>query len=307
MHQFRVVASGLRFPEGPVALPDGTVLVVEIERQTLSQVSTDGRVSVVAQLGGGPNGAAIGPDGRCYVCNNGGFAWREDENGLHSIGQPDDYSGGRIEIVALQTGAVERLLDRSDRHQLRGPNDLVFDREGGLWFTDVGKNRASDRDHGAVCYVPSGGFEAVEVIHPMVQPNGIGLSRDEKTLYIAETITGRVWTFDLEGPGRVARKPYPSPNGGALLVGLPGYQLFDSLALDSAGNICVATLHNGGITVISPEGNVIRHIEVADPVTTNICFGGPELRTAFITCSSSGKLLAMEWPCPGLPLNWLNK
>src|SRR3546814_3735100 len=72
-----VVATGLRFPEGPVPMPDGSVLLVEIARGTLTRVSTDGSLSVVAELGGGPNGLAIGPDGAAYVCNNGGFQWVE--------------------------------------------------------------------------------------------------------------------------------------------------------------------------------------------------------------------------------------
>ena len=71
----RDVAQELQFPEGPVARPDGTALVVEIRRGSLSRVGTDGSVDVVADLGGGPNGAAIGPDGACYVVNNGGFPW----------------------------------------------------------------------------------------------------------------------------------------------------------------------------------------------------------------------------------------
>ena len=75
MAAITTIAHGLRFPEGPIAMPDGSVVLVEIERQTLSRVHPNGEVSVVAALGGGPNGAAIGPDGRCYVCNNGGFEW----------------------------------------------------------------------------------------------------------------------------------------------------------------------------------------------------------------------------------------
>jgi gluconolactonase len=71
--KIRELATGLLFPEGPVALDDGSVLLVEIARGTLSRVTTDGRVQVVADLGGGPNGAAIGPDGAVYICNNGGF------------------------------------------------------------------------------------------------------------------------------------------------------------------------------------------------------------------------------------------
>src|SRR5829696_6974627 len=78
----KVVASGLRFPEGPVPLSDGSVLVVEIERGTLTRVLPRGTTEVVAFLGGGPNGAAIGPDGACYVCNNGGSTWTENPYGV---------------------------------------------------------------------------------------------------------------------------------------------------------------------------------------------------------------------------------
>lgn len=86
------------------------------------------------------------------------------------------------------------------------------------------------------------------------------------------------------------------PGGGTLLAGLPGYQLFDSMAVDDAGNVCVATLINGGITVISPDGKSIDHIPMPDPITTNICFGGPNLRTAYITLLATGKLVAIDWP-----------
>jgi gluconolactonase len=307
MTNFRELATGLRFPEGPVALPDGSLLVVEIARRTLSRISPDGKVSVVAQTGGGPNGAALGPDGKVYVCNNGGFEWIEDEHGLRPGLMARDYDGGRIERVDLSTGKIERLYERSDKRNIRGPNDIVFDRTGGFWFTDPGKNRDSGREHGGVYYVARGADKPIEVVYPMAMPNGIGLSPDEDRLYVAETITGRLWSFELASPGVIKRKPHPSPNGGELLAGLPGYQLFDSLAVDSAGNICIATLPNGGITVISPDGKSIAQIPVPDAITTNICFGGPDLRTAFITCSASGKVLTMQWPRPGLPLNWLNK
>jgi gluconolactonase len=86
------IASGLRFPEGPVAMPDGSIVLVEIERQTLSRVRPNGEVSVIAELGGGPNGAAIGPDGRCYVCNHGGFEWRRRGAGMVLGLQGPDYA-----------------------------------------------------------------------------------------------------------------------------------------------------------------------------------------------------------------------
>lgn len=71
----KIIASGLQFPEGPVAMPDGSIVLVEIARETLSRITPDGRVDVVASIRGGPNGAALGPHGRMCVCNNGGLAW----------------------------------------------------------------------------------------------------------------------------------------------------------------------------------------------------------------------------------------
>ena len=303
----RTIATGLRFPEGPIAMPDGTVVLVEIERGTLSRVAPDRTIEVIAKLGGGPNGAAIGPDGAVYVCNNGGLRWHEDQNGLRPFGQPDDYGGGRIERVDLASGAVRVLYTHTQKGPLKGPNDLVFDRAGGIWFTDLGKTREREMDRGGVYYAAADGSQIREVIYPMLTPNGIGLSPDESRLYVAETHTGRLWAFDLEAPGVVRRRKFPSPNGGELVAGLPGYQLFDSLAVDAEGNICVATLFNGGITVISPDGAKIEHVKMPDLYTTNLCFGGPGLRTAFVTLSLSGRLVALDWPRAGLALNFLNR
>lgn len=306
--QIQEIAGGLRFPEGPIAMPDGTLLLVEIEGRTLTRVGTDGRVERLVKLQGGPNGAAIGPNGKVYICNNGGFKWHDSaEHGIRPIGQSDDYAGGWIETVDLATGRVERLYERTEAGPLHGPNDLVFDRQGGFWFTDLGKTRARDVDRGSVCYAQADGSGIRELIFPLWTPNGIGLSADERTLYVAETCTGRIWAFDLSGPGEIAHRPWPdSPQGGRLVAGLPGYQNLDSLALDSAGNVCVATLANGGITVVSPDGADIEHIPMPDAMTTNVCFGGPSLRTAYVTLSSTGRLVSMDWPRPGLPLNFLN-
>jgi gluconolactonase len=298
----REITSGLGFPEGPIAMPDGSVILVEIRRGTLSRVRPDGTIEVVAETRGGPNGAAVGPDGAVYVCNNGGFEWH-DLGGLVVPGnQPADYIGGRIQRVDVKTGRVDDLYTACDGHPLRGPNDIVFDTTGGFWFTDHGKIRERDRDRTGVYYARPDGSMIREPIFPLDAPNGIGLSPDGKRLYVAETFTGRVWTWDLVGPGEIAGGAGFGPGGGSLLAGLAGYQLFDSLAVDSAGNVCVATLVNGGITVISPDGGSIEHVPTYDPITTNICFGGPDLRTAYVTCSGTGRLVAFEWPRPGLRL-----
>jgi gluconolactonase len=306
--RIREIASGLLFPEGPVAMDDGSVLLVEIARGTLSRVTPRGQVQVVAELGGGPNGAAIGPDGAVYVCNNGGFAWTREADGCHRpTGEPPDYSGGRIERVDLATGRAERLYDQVDGRGLRGPNDLVFDAAGGFYFTDLGKVRAHDMDRGGVHYGQTDGRPLRTVAAPAMTPNGVALSPDGQTLYYAETEGARLRAFEITGPGQVRKDPWPSPHGGRLVVAAPGghYQRFDSMADDAFGNICIATLIHGGITVVSPDGRTCSHIPLPDRYTTNLCFGGRERRTAFVTLSGVGKLIAIDdWPVPGLKLNF---
>jgi gluconolactonase len=299
MHE---IVSGLKFPEGPVAMPDGSVLVVEIMRGTLSRVTLNGGITVVAETGGGPNGAAVGPDGAVYICNNGGFEWHEIAGFTVPGNQPASYRGGSIQRVDLGSGRVETLYAECDGRPLRGPNDLVFDASGGFWFTDHGKIRERDRDWGGLYYARPDGSLIREVVFPLDSPNGVGLSPDGTRIYVAETFTGRVWQWDVVRPGEVAEGMPLAPGGGTLLAGLPGYQLLDSLAVDADGNVCVATLVNGGITVLSTFGEVLEHVATGDPLTTNICFGGRDGRTAFITCSGTGRLVAVEWPRPGLKL-----
>jgi gluconolactonase len=299
MHE---IVSGLQFPEGPIAMPDGSVLLVEIMRGTLSRVTLNGAVTVVAETGGGPNGAAVGPDGAVYICNNGGFEWHQVAGFTVPGNQPASYTGGSIQRVDLGSGRVETLYTECDGRPLRGPNDLVFDETGGFWFTDHGKIRDRDRDRGGLYYARPDGSFIREVVYPLDSPNGVGLSPDGSRIYVAETFTGRVWQWDVVRPGEVAEGMPLSPGGAILLAGLPGYQLLDSLAVDADGNVCVATLVNGGITVLSTFGEVLEHVATGDPLTTNICFGGRDGRTAFITCSGTGRLVAVEWRRPGLKL-----
>ena len=311
MPKIREITSGLEFPEGPVAMDDGSVLVVEIKRGTLTRVRLNGSKEVVAETGGGPNGAAIGPDGMVYICNNGGLEWTEvDGMTMPSSGLPAGYTGGSIQRVDLATGKVEILYTECSGQSLRGPNDIVFDATGGFWFTDFGKVGERQRDRTAVYYAKTDGSLIKEMVFPIDGPNGIGLAPGDKRLYVAQTFEGRVWQWDIPSPGELARAAgeggplLAGPGGGKLLAGLPGYQLLDSLAVDSAGNVCMATLINGGITVISPAGAVVEFIPTGDPLTTNICFGGPDLKTAYMTLTSTGKLVAIDWPRPGLKLHY---
>ncbi len=308
----REITTGLRFPEGPIAMDDGTVLLVEIARGTLTRCHPDGRTEVVAECGGGPNGAAMGPDGKVFIANNGGFSWNEHGGLLLPGLQPDDYVGGSIQVVDLSSGKVETLYDRCGDRPLRGPNDLVFDDQGGFYFTDLGKGRVHDMDRGAIFYARTDGSAIELVAAPLLTPNGIGLSPEGDRLYYAETATGRVWFWELDGPGKL-RPAGPQISSTSvpahLLANVGGIGRLDSLAVDSEGNVCVATLMTGCITAIAPDGHIRAVVPVpgGDPMITNICFGGPDLTTAYITASGHGRLLAHEWHCPGHPLEHLNR
>jgi len=305
----RLITDGLSFPEGPVALPDDSLLVGEIVTGNLLRILPDGSHRLVAHCGGGVNGVAIGPDGAAYVCNNGGseHAFVASRKWYLPGDQPEGFVGGGIQRVDLATGELTWLYTHVDGYRLRAPNDLVFDRHGGFWFTDHGKGRARERDRGGLYYGTADGKSVREVLYPLDAPNGVGMSPDGSVVYVAETFVGRLWAWEVTEPGVLRTKAKGRVHGGELLVGLPGYDLFDSMAVDGDGNVCVATIgDHPGITIVRPDGSTHEHLVLDapydDPMNTNICFGGDDLRTAYITLSASGRVVAVDWPRPGLRL-----
>lgn len=306
MAEFTLVADGLRFPEGPVWMPDGSIVLVEIEPGRITRVHPDGRKETVAEPGGGPNGLAMGPEGRLYCCNNGGFSWIENHGMLAPHGIAPDYAGGRIERIDPATGVVEVLYKSGDFGcTLRGPNDIVFDDHGGFWFTDHGKVDYAKRCHDVVgiFYARADGSHLEEVIFPSQNPNGIGLSPTGDALYAAETYTCRLMKFVVTAPGKVAADAGPG-GPGIPLYRPAGYKFFDSLGMEAGGNICVATIGESGVSVVSPAGELVEFVATDDVFTTNICFGGADMMDAYITLSGTGRLVKTRWARPGLKLRY---
>ncbi len=315
--EFRELASGLGFLEGPVATEDGRVIFTDIEAGTLLVVDPESReLETFAEVGGGPNGLAPGPDGTFFVCNNGGKAYVVGPNG-YKVGAPEGTvprSSGTPGIQRVGAdGSVEYLYTECDGNPFVHPNDLVFDSEGGFYFTETGDPQGRLCDLGGIYYGKADGSGVYEILRnsaaavPVSQPNGIGISPDGSLLYVAETASGRLWSWAIEGPGKIASLPPEAPlsRGGHLVYGAGGYALFDSLAVEASGNVCIGTLVEGGITTVSPEGELVDFLAVPefDPFVTNVCFGGEDRRTAYITSSGLGKLWQVDWPRPGLSLN----
>jgi gluconolactonase len=151
-----------------------------------------------------------------------------------------------------------------------------------------------------IYYALADGSQIQEIAFPAHHPNGIGLSPDGSMLYWAETWNGRIMQ-------RAVLAPAAFLDGSACLYGFPGYQLLDSLGVDSAGNVCVATDPVGGISIVSPDGQNMEFVPTGDMITTNICFGGADLTTAYVTLSASGRLVSMTWPRPGVELAHLSR
>ncbi|WP_417591587.1 SMP-30/gluconolactonase/LRE family protein [Parasphingorhabdus sp.] len=304
MAEVTCIADGLGFPEGPIFLPDGSLLVVEIQNGQLTRIEPGGDMTVIAQLGGGPNGAALAPDGRVIICNNGGFSWHQGDGLIFPTGAASDYISGSIQKVDLESGSVETLLTQVDGRSLSGPNDLVFDEYGGFYFTDTGKHWETHSDNGRICYVSDS--NAWTVASPLAEPNGIGLSPDGKRLYVSETATARLWWWYVDAPGVLrGGETFFGSGGGNFLFGESRYRLLDSLAIEASGHVCACTLLEAGVSIVNPAGDLVDRVDLdaVGPAITNIAFGGADMRDAYLTASATGCVYHMRWPRSGLRLN----
>lgn len=297
---YRVIAEGLRFPEGPIATSESIVYVSEIAKGCITRIGPDGRKDAVACVGGAPNGLAFGPDGWIYNCNGGGFAWREADGLLLPAGPAESNVGGWIERIKPETGEREIIYEAANGRRLRAPNDIVFDNHGGFWFTDTGVSTQKLKVQGGLYYARNDGSAVNEVVYPLDRPNGVGLSPDGKTVYVALTTVRDLLAFSVTSPGVIEGGP---SQPGKVLASFKAHGMIDSLAMEANGNICVTPcVDDPGIAVVSPQGHVLEHIPLPDIATTNLTFGGKNQSKAYVTQSSTGKMLEIDWPRAGLKL-----
>lgn len=284
-----VIARDLQFPEGPVAMSDGSVILGEIKGGLITRIDADGSKEQLADCGGGPSGLALGPDGAMYICNSG------------SPGEA--YAGGRIDRLDLSTGTVEPVYEAFEGTRLSAPNDIVFDQHGGFYFTDYGLVTPTSHERGALYYATIDGSSIVKLRDThfgpvgIGAPNGIGITPDGLNLLFVETFTARLFSSRIVAPGFLDDEQTVDDS---FMYAGNGVEWFDGLDVDVKGNVCVATLRSGCISAVAPDGSSARLVglpeRVWETLPTNLCFGGPDRNTVFITLSRSGTLMKATWP-----------
>jgi gluconolactonase len=265
-----IIASGLRFPEGPV-WRDGAVDFVEIDAGAVSRWTPQG-VTGIAVTGGGPNGAALGRDGALYVTQNGGM--RAEGRITSGIQRID--SDGDVELIATSVAGVE----------LGRPNDLAFGPDGRLWFTDPNgpDDPARNTEPGRIFVldVETDKGELVIELEP-VFPNGIGFLADG-TLVWTESFSRNVVAL-ADGRAEVVTR-------------LPERHFPDGLCVASDGRLYVATTYSHGVTILDGD-RIVGSLQCGDGMPTNCCFGRTDL---YVTESRRGTLWRFPVDVEGLAL-----
>lgn len=292
---------GLKFPEGPILMPDGSVMLSELLGNKVVQVWPDGMKKVVAEPEGMPNGLAFGPDGFLYCANMGGLLKPGILGSMPGVDVKRlAYRGGSIQRIDIATGECVDILTECEGHGLRAPDDLVFDSSGGFWFTDIGVTDHDSRkaDETGIYYVPSDMSSVKRVIRSTVPTNGIGISPDGTKLYWTEYLTGRLFMRRITAPGVLAEPEVPF--GDCIFAHPLPVTWFDSLTVGANGEIAVA-VHNGtpqgrsGVITFDAEGNEVHYIGFDDAWTTHVLFSFDGEPTAYVTLSGTGRLVSVPW------------
>lgn len=243
------------FTEGPVSDKAGNIYFTDQPDNAIWEYTTEGRFSLFMQPAGRANGMAIDAKGHLLVC--------ADLN-------------NQIWKIDLATKAVDTLLKSYQGKLLNGPNDLVVDKRGGIFFTDPYYQRdywarkKPEQDKACVYYLPENAREAVRVSALPEKPNGVVRSADGKYLFVADIDGKKIYRFDIGHEGQLS-------NPKVLL-----HHVADGITTDQNGHLY---LSGNGVTIINAEGRILNYIPVKEPWVSNLSFGGKEHNILFITAS----------------------
>ena len=250
------VATGYRFTEGPAADADGNVWFTDIPNQRILKVTLDsGKVQVVTEESGRANGLMF-HEGKLYVCE-----------------------GGRRRVVRADGDARDSLAERWEGKRLNSPNDLDIDAKGGVYFTDPRYGQRDDMELAveAVYYITPKG-KLVRVVDTLKRPNGLVLSGDGKTLYVADNAARKIVAYDVKDDGTLAgERDFASMD--RRVRGGP-----DGMTVDERGNVYAAG--QGAVWVWDKNGLFITRIDVPEN-PSNCAFGGKDRKTLYITARTS--------------------
>jgi gluconolactonase len=282
-----IVASGVPFGEGPVWCPDGTLVVTSVAAGALFRVRpAAGIVERFAETGGGANGAALAADGSILVTQNGGLDVGATAFMKGAVKDAPAVTS-KPAIPGLQSvtpdGTVTYLLDDG----FNAPNDLCVAPDGTVFFTDPGHYPPPEADFGRVFAFERDGTLRL-VADRFLYCNGIGLDRDGFLVVVERRGLQRLL---LDGTREWVNERLGRGGG-------------DGFCLDTEGRFYVASTIEHGVRVVEPDGTVVDFLEIdGDGLTTNCCFGGPDLRTLYATDAIPGHVVAWEgMPTPGLAL-----
>ena len=263
--------------EGPTEDAGGNLFFTDVNASRILTLDPDGRITVFRQPANRANGMVFDPQFRLLVAE---------------MGDASAGTRSRVTRTDMKTGKIEVLADSYEGAPLRATNDITYDDKGRIWFT----NNVTGPPGGVYRIDPDGKVTRVLGPDEVQSPNGLMVSLDDRTLYVIETnqaVNGhrRISAFDLSADGkasngRIFHDFYPGRSG-------------DGMSIDSAGNLYVAaglvrlrgtseTLATKvGVHVFAPDGKLVNHYPITLDLLTNTAFGGPDLRTLYVTAGNT--------------------
>jgi gluconolactonase len=247
-----IVVSGYDSPEGPAFDRDGNLHFVNWSSSSIVRMTPDGAADEFFNTGGIPAGLAFHRDGSLYVADEG-----------------DDIHG----VLRIADGTATILANEYQGEPLNGANDLVFDRQGVLYFSDPWCSSLENPIGAFYRLFPDGTLQRID--QGLAFPNGVALNPAEDAVYLAETYHNRILRYAIAPDGTLGPRE--------VFALLPGESGPDGMACDEAGNLYVAHYGGGRVAIFAPSGELTGEIRIPGAHVTNVAFGGPDRRTLYIT------------------------